>query len=65
MVPERAGWTCRSAGELVAAAGEVGPFRGVAGEFDGPVVRCSRLAVAPESPQQVGARGVEGVVAVD
>ena len=54
-----------SAGELAAAAGEVGPLRGVTGETDGLVVGRPRVAVAPESPQQVGARGVEGVVAVE
>ena len=52
------------AGQLVAAADESRRLGGVAGQPDGPVVRRPRLLAPAEAAQQVGAGGVEGVVAL-
>src|SRR5690242_13792666 len=51
--------------ELVAAPGEVRRLGGVAGQLDRPVVGRPRVLHATQSAQEVGAGGVEGVVAVE
>jgi hypothetical protein len=58
------GWCGSRGGQLVAATDEVRRLGGVAGQPDGPVVRRPRLLAPAQPAQQVGAGGVEGVVAL-
>src|SRR5688572_10519825 len=56
--------SCGSRTQLVAATDEVRLLGGVTGQLDGPVVRRPRLLASAQPAQQVGARGVVGVVAL-
>src|SRR4051812_39593598 len=63
LVVSRQRWRASSTTELVAAAGEVRRLGRVAGELDGAVVRRAGVVAAADATEEVGAGGVEGVVA--
>jgi hypothetical protein len=50
--------------QLVAAACQVRGHGGIAGQIDGLVVRSARISAAVQPAQQVGTRGMEGVIPV-